>query len=300
MTRKIIDRTGVWPEIHPGNQHRMREFIRSWLVPVAIVVAVWRGLSELLVRARELAASGELALRLEARRLQQVSDALARARTREPARVRVGAGTDSRSCASGLLGPGPDLRSHAAVRVGAVRDRDIDDVGLLEGAMRRAASERMDVAASGVRRRAVRRARRAAAQDDPHLAAELLSAAPRPVSAEAAEAVGPAPREAIPAPRRPPAPARRRRATAADAPPAPAVAGAPRRDGGWTDWRWLAADADDAGDRPLTATWPLFTVLCGALLTFAPLVRPLAEPAPWLAVAGLALVLAGWIGARRS
>lgn len=293
----------------------MGQFVRTWVMGTAIVVACWRGLSELVARMRELAATGELALRVEARRLQQVSDALVRAHAREAARVPVlvGGGVATRAPRMAAM---PDVRCHASVQVGAVRDADIDDVGLLEGAMRRAASERMDVAATGIRRRAVRRARRAAGQGGSNLAAELLAAAPAAIAADAASSTRPEPRSATRAPRRAPAPERRRPSRSAGPRPVPAPTPAPpsqsstpampvrppRRDGGWTDWRWLATDeeVEALGVDPVAATWPLVAVLCGAMLTFVPLVRPLAEPAPWLAVAGLALVLAGWIGSRRA
>ncbi|MCW2922947.1 MAG: hypothetical protein JWM98_351, partial [Thermoleophilia bacterium] len=78
---------------------------------MAVVVA-WRGASELLERRRELMATGELATRLGVRRRRQVARA--------------------------LVAGGVDPRVHASVHVGRIAESDVDDVGLLEAAMRRA------------------------------------------------------------------------------------------------------------------------------------------------------------------
>jgi hypothetical protein len=258
MSKKFPDNDPVSLEILVGTTQRMGTRLPTWALPVVTIVATWRAASELIARRRELVATGELARRIEDRRRAVLDAALVRAGVRERTRVLVLAG-----------GPAlPDRRTLAAVQVGAVRGgADVDDVGLLEGAMRRAASERMDVSATGVRRRAERRAREAARRGDQHLAAEVLVDAPE------------APRRAASGPR----PARQ-----------------PRRDGGWTDWRFLESQVAIEESVERLPTWELPAVATGALLTFAPLVRPLADAAPWLAIAGLALVAAGWLGARRS
>lgn len=93
----------------------MRRFDRyGWLHAMAVVGA-WRAAAELLERRRLLAASGLLAPRVAERRTRRVRRALDRLGL-EPRREGV----------------------HAAVRVGEVDDPDVDDVALLEGAMRRA------------------------------------------------------------------------------------------------------------------------------------------------------------------
>ncbi len=56
------------------------------------------------------------------------------------------------------------------------------------------------------------------------------------------------------------------------------------------------ASADRSGQPP---TWALPVAGLGVALTIVPLVRPLADVAPWLALAGGALVLAAMLGARR-
>lgn len=214
-----------------------------------LVVGLWRGASELLSRYRDLRASGELARRVEARRHAMLDRAIALARVRE------------RAYSPPVLVPAFGA-VHASVQVGTDPGNgdDVDDVGLLEGAMRRAAQERMDVSSTGVRRTAAKRVRRAAARGQRHLAVDVLANAP-----------------------------------AAAPPPAPRTERPRRADGGWTDWEWLAG----ASDRRRPLTWQLPAVLGGGLLTLVPLVRPLHEASPWLAIAGIALVLAGWAGARR-
>jgi hypothetical protein len=178
---------------------------------------------------------------------------------------------------------------------------------------------RLVVAPSGVLPPAARPPRRAAARGETELAAEVLARTP--------EHPKPA-KPTAPAPERKPGrqkPARRHRsqqerdpatvpaaapaatAAASAAATAPARAAArvtapirpSRRDGGWTDWRFLAGEQVHVESVERELSWQLPAVLFGVLLSFAPLVRPLTDAAPWLAIAGLALVAAGWLGARR-
>ncbi|MCW2956682.1 MAG: hypothetical protein JWO69_1551 [Thermoleophilia bacterium] len=60
----------------------------------------------------------------------------------------------------------------------------------------------------------------------------------------------------------------------------------------------VAASPTVAMER-LAPVWTIGVALLGLGLTLVPLVRPLEAVAPWLAVAGVALVLVGWLGARR-
>jgi len=106
----------------------MRQFVGRGALWATFVVVAWRGLSELVIRRRELAAAGLLAPRIAARRADRIGRALAAAGFSGRERVVV----------------------HASVHVGAVRPADVDDVGLLEAAMRRAARERTLVAADGM------------------------------------------------------------------------------------------------------------------------------------------------------
>ncbi|MCW2927599.1 MAG: hypothetical protein JWM86_1567 [Thermoleophilia bacterium] len=175
------------------------------------VVASWRGASELVWARRELARVGVLEPRMQARRVARIDRAL-----------------DVRGLA----------RSMASVSIGSVRgaDVDVDDIGLLEGAMRRAARERMAVSSTGVSRTA---------------AATSVELAPTP------------------------------------------------------DWGSMlvderAATTRGARGRRLVTAWPVASIALGMATTFVPLVRPLADGAPWLALAGASLVLAGVLARGRS
>jgi hypothetical protein len=182
----------------------MREIVaRRWGIAVATIVG-WRALSELLLRRRELRIGGVLDARIAERRDLRVRSALERAglaRAYERARSPV----------------------YAAVDVGRVRAGDLDDVGLLEGAMRRAPRDRMD----GV---VVR-------MPDPE-----------------------------------------------------------------TDWAVLLEPStpEPAAPAPPVVLGARLLVLVGAALTLVPLVRPLSDGAPWLALGGLAFVVAGLLLARRA
>jgi hypothetical protein len=238
MTKKFSSTTPVSRRNHSGNPDPMRRFIGSGVAWTIAFVAAWRAASELLERRARLLVDGELAPRLAARRLQLLERALVRAGIREPQRVLV------------AVSSGVDLRAHASVYVGrAGLGADIDDVGLLEGAMRRAAAERMDVSATGVsrRRRSVRRpAHRAPAPRSTPRSAE------RPSSATTAAAVlEPTSPRARPAVVRPSMPS--------------------------TNWRRVLADADvvrhDDGQRADSdvPVWAIPLGVLGALLTFVPL-----------------------------
>ncbi|MCB0877830.1 MAG: hypothetical protein KDC46_02465 [Thermoleophilia bacterium] len=119
----------------------MRRIAGSGWVGTMLVVVLWRALSELLLRMSVLREAGELDRRVAARRRARVDRALAswsvsRVRARELARVTVPVTT----------GPQAD----ASVYVGATGGADLDDIGLLEAAMRRAARDRMAVGPEGV------------------------------------------------------------------------------------------------------------------------------------------------------
>jgi hypothetical protein len=130
----------------------MRTVVRSGWAGTLLVVAGWRGASELAARRRVLVEAGELAPRIAARRARRIDRALGSAGLR-PA-------------------------THAAVHVGATRVDDLDDLGLLDAAMRRAARERMGVDAAGISRRA----------DDRVDWVELLADSPREVDLPAPRA----------------------------------------------------------------------------------------------------------------
>ncbi|MCW2922166.1 MAG: hypothetical protein JWL76_2040 [Thermoleophilia bacterium] len=128
MTKKNPISNVVLTRIPPGNTPEVLQFTRIWPLRVAIVVATWRGLTELLVRRRELASTGELDLRVARRRAERIDGALVRAgvsaSAREAVRVPVSA-----------FAP-----THASVQVGSIHGSDLDDVGLLEAAMRRSSA----------------------------------------------------------------------------------------------------------------------------------------------------------------
>lgn len=171
----------------------MVKMLRSGGVAVLVVVAAWRAIAELVARHRALAASGRLAGLVAGRREQRFTRALAKL---------------------GIVAAPVPAPVHASVHVGGIRAGDVDDVGLLEGAMRRAARDR------------------------------VIEAAERELVGRSASFV--------------------------------------------------------MGDRELSVpAWALVIVASGAALTVAPLVRPLADAAPWLALAGGALALCGWLAARR-
>ena len=186
----------------------MRRILATGGVVAAVIVASWHIVARLLEVHRRLAGTGELDERRARRRRARVERAIIRARARGPlwsARERV-------------LVP-----VHASVQVGAVRDADIDidDIGLLDASMRRAA--------------------RAARE--------------RPAVARA---------------------------------PLPMIV--PTRS---NDFTWLEQQ------RPAAArlVGPMLLV-AGAAVTLAPLVRPLGDAAPWLALVALCLVAAGWMLVR--
>ncbi len=195
----------------------MRQIVDNGWVRTLLLIACWRGMSELLERRRALAASGVLQRRIDRRRALRIDRAVAaagfsRARAR---RVPVAVTT----------GPAVDH----AVHVGSTGSYDLDDVGLLEAAMRRAARDRQGVDARG------------------------LTSRPRP-----------------------------------------------------TDWGGLLERATEVtgraanGAKQLAPPWTVVAGVAGVVLTFLPLLRPLADAAPWLAAGGFALVLAAVIGSRRS
>lgn len=217
MDRKNLNRHVVLTRISPGISAAMRRIARNTPIRVVLLVAAWRGLTELLVRRRQLQATGELGRRLELRRMLRIEHALVRAGLRAPARalVRVPVVGDATA----------QPRIHASVHVGSIAGPDLDDVGLLEAAMRRAADRRTLVTPI----------------DD-------------------------------------------------------------RPDAHRTDWGGMLEDAN-----PIERAWrvvealgavPLLAMVVGVSMTFYPLVRPLDDVAPWLALGGLALVVAGVLGAR--
>ena len=173
----------------------MRHSFGKGSISLLVVVATWRALSQLWLRMRELTLCGELAVRRARRHASAVDRQLRCARAR-----------DERGDSIGVV----QFRArgvHASVHVGAAPDaHDIDDMGLLEAAMRRAA----------------------------RLPTE----------------------------------------TVAD----------------------LEAGATDNARVP---RWSMALVASGLVMTLIPLVRPLADAAPWLALAGFALVAAGALAARR-
>lgn len=195
-----------------------------------MAIAAWRVVSELVVRRRALASTGELARRIDARRSARVERALVHAHVRVPV---VDALVPTRivrvpvpvSAGWGSVVPAPGI--HASVQVGSIHGSDLDDVGLLEAAMRRAAHQRALVTQV----------------DD-------------------------------------------------------------RSDAHSTDWGGMLEDggAVDRARRVVVALGaiPLLAIVLGVCLTFVPLVRPLDDVAPWLALGGLALVVAGVVAARWS
>lgn len=71
------------------------------------------------------------------------------------------------------------------------------------------------------------------------------------------------------------------------------------------DWATLLAEPEAAGRHGgrgagIRDFAPVLLAGAGVALTIVPLVRPLAGAAPWLALAGGALVLAAWVATRRS
>ena len=173
-----------------------------------LVVVFWRGLSELLLRKSQLSASGELACRLDTRRTARIGRALGR----------VGL-----PAATGL-----PVRVHAAVYVGSVSLDDPDDVALLEGAMRRAARDRVD-RGDGAQR--VRTDRGALAEPEARVRAR--------------------------------------------------------------------AQQLDGVSESLGQWWPVPLATVGVVVTFVAIVRPLADAAPWLALAGISIVAIAWIASRQ-
>ena len=223
MIKKNPNTNVVLTRISPGNRYGVLRIARIRPIRVLALVAAWRSLTELLVRRRELQASGELERRLAARRARRIDQALARAGLLAPARERVPVQVTVPTIADPTE---PRMAStHASVHVGSITGPDLDDVGLLEAAMRRAADRRALVT---------------------------------PIDE--------------------------------------------RSDAHRTDWGGMLEDAS-----PVERAWrvvealgalPLLAMVVGVSLTFFPLVRPLHDAAPWLALGGLALVVAGAIGAR--
>jgi hypothetical protein len=256
MTNKYRSYDPVSRGNHSGNRGSMRRFVGSGAALTVMLVAAWRASSEVLERRADLRARGALGPLLAERRVRLLEAALVRAGVRERERVLVTVATHP--------GAEVDLRSYASVYVGRVGvGVDVDDVGLLEGAMRRAAAERMDVSATGVSRRRgiVRRADRPRAPERAGAALAPTTARPRAAAS----------RPAVPS----------------------------------TNWRRLLGDVDIVHDHTDDAGSgaPIWAVPLGALgtvLTFVPLVRPLGDASLPLAIGGAALVLAGWLGARRS
>lgn len=220
MSRKNPNTNVVLTRISPGNTPEVLRIARSHPLRVLAIVAVWRALTEVLVRRNELRAAGDLDRRVASRRRDRIELALVRARvrSREPERVRVPV----------VIGAPAEARSrgvHASVHVGSITGADLDDVGLLEAAMRRAADRRALVTPI----------------DD-------------------------------------------------------------RSDAHRTDWGGMLEGAG-----PVERAWrvvealgalPLLAIVVGVSLTFFPLVRPLHDMAPWMALGGLALAVAGAVGAR--
>lgn len=128
-SRKYTPIRVVLTRIRSGIRRLMRRIALSSWCSAMIVVMLWRGISALAIRSRQLDASGELALRMARRRADRSARALHRC-----------------GLAPASLGP---ARVLAAVHVGAVAYDDVDDVALLEAAMRRAARDRVG-AQSGV------------------------------------------------------------------------------------------------------------------------------------------------------
>ncbi len=222
MRKKNPNTIVVLTRISPGNSRGVLRAARIRPLFAILVVAAWRGASELVARRRQLQASGELGRRIARRRALRVEHALVRAGLRAhvsaPVRVPVAVAGDPATHAR---------RMHASVQVGSVAAADLDDVGLLEAAMRR----------SVVRRTLV------TPIDD-------------------------------------------------------------RADAHRTDWGGMLENTN-----PVQRAWrivealgalPLLAMVLGVSLTFFPLVRPLDDIAPWLAIGGLALVVAGVLGARWS
>jgi hypothetical protein len=200
----------------------MREFARSQPLRLLLAVVAWRGASELVARWRELAATGELRVRVAARRARRIDDALARAGLRAYASTLVGGRPE---LARVPVHAGVHAGVHASVHVGAIGGADLDDVGLLEAAMRRAADRRSLVTPVDDRSEAHR-----------------------------------------------------------------------------TDWGGMLGEERviERARRTIDAlgALPLLAMVAGVTLTFYPLVRPLDDASPWLAMAGLALVAAGVLASR--
>lgn len=198
-----------------GNTASMRRMQRYGWFHAVLAVCAWRTLSEVLGRRRLLLESGVLERRLEDRRARRVDRAL----------ESVGSGSGRE-------------RVFAAVHVGPTPARDVDDVALLEGSMRRAA-----------RRHGVARACSLATPGTTRPATdwgELLEEAREPARSRA---------------------------------------------------RGIGAHGEPIGDR--APAWAVASAVVAAGLTLVALVRPLEPAAPWLAAAGVALALAGWVAARR-
>lgn len=99
----------------------MAGIIRSGAASLLLVVASWRLTSELVARSAVLRRTGRITELVQQRDARRISRALAR---------------------EGIL-VDPRRVVLASVHVGGIRAGDIDDVGLLEGAMRRAARDRI-------------------------------------------------------------------------------------------------------------------------------------------------------------
>lgn len=111
----------------------------GWLMTLLVVFA-WRAASELTIVARRLSATGELQDRIQRRRGDRITRALARAEA-------------SHARGEAALARVP-VRVHVdqAVSIGATAGDDLDDIGLLDASMRRAARDRMTADSSGFRR----------------------------------------------------------------------------------------------------------------------------------------------------
>jgi len=228
----------------------MRRIIGIGGIVTAAVVLVWRLCSEALDERRRMVATGELAARLKAREAARYL----RAGVRVPQVERV--------------------RVHAAVHVGSSRRSDvddIDDVGLLEGAMRRST-------------RAVTATPRAGPASLPERAP---TPAPRPIARDGRPAVASVPPIDTTGHEAPP-----QRAASASARFAP-----PRSDHAI---RVALRAQDDPVDVPEpTPAWTIVVGVIAVLITLVSLVRPLGTASPWIALAGVSLAAIAWIAARR-
>ncbi|MCW2960362.1 MAG: hypothetical protein JWM25_1348 [Thermoleophilia bacterium] len=225
----------------------MHRFLTSGALAAVVTAVLWRLAAGLAREWMLLSGSGELERRLERRRVRRL------------ALVAVEAG----------VAPSPDPLGgrgvHRTVRAGAVRPDDVDDMGLLEAAMRSTA--------------------RARVQHDP---TQLVTprAPVQPVARpEAAPEVEPEREESRPSVLR---------LGIADQPVLPQRAVDPLRQ--IRD----AATVADAERRERAPVWVIATAATGVLATLVPLVRPLGSSSPWWALAGLAIVAAAAIGAYRS